>query len=150
MALDLCNPSPCGSNALCNDGECSCLPEYHGDPYVGCRPECTVSTDCQRNQICARKKCVNPCPDTCGPNAICEVINHIPMCSCPAGYTGNSFVSCNVLQGMLIVIPFISITYKYFLKKYSPVYYLLILFQHHCQQTPVTQVHVVPTVNVGK
>lgn len=99
IPLDLCNPSPCGSNTECRDGECTCLPEYHGDPYVGCRPECTVSTDCQKNQICVRKKCVNPCPDTCGANAICEVFNHIPMCSCPAGYTGNSFVSCNVVRG---------------------------------------------------
>lgn len=99
IPLDLCNPSPCGSNTECRDGECTCLPEYHGDPYVGCRPECTVSTDCQKNQICVRKKCVNPCPDTCGANAVCEVFNHIPMCSCPAGYTGNSFVSCNVVRG---------------------------------------------------
>lgn len=99
VPVDLCNPSPCGSNTQCNGGECTCLPEYRGDPYVGCRPECTVSTDCQKNQICINKKCVNPCPDTCGINAVCEVINHIPMCSCPAGYTGNSFVSCNILQG---------------------------------------------------
>lgn len=98
--VDLCNPSPCGPNAECNNGECTCLPEYHGDPYVACRPECTVSSDCQRHQICTRMKCVNPCPDTCGTNAICEVINHIPMCSCPAGYTGNSFVTCNIIPGI--------------------------------------------------
>lgn len=99
MPTDLCNPSPCGSNAECENGNCHCLLDYHGDPYVGCRPECTMSTDCPRNQICVRKKCVNPCPDTCGNNAICEVINHVPMCSCPVGFIGNSFVSCNAVQG---------------------------------------------------
>lgn len=101
--IDLCNPSPCGSNAECNNGQCTCLLEYHGDPFIACRPECTLSSDCQRDQICVRKKCVNPCPSTCGPNAICEVVNHIPMCSCPTGYTGNSFVSCNVLQGKYFI-----------------------------------------------
>lgn len=97
---DACNPSPCGSNAECNNGECTCLPEFRGDPYVGCRPECIVSSDCQKNQICMKKKCVNPCPDHCGYNANCEVINHIPMCSCPSGYTGNSFVACSILTGI--------------------------------------------------
>ena len=39
---DPCKPSPCGSNAVCRAREraagCSCLPDYFGDPYVGCRP----------------------------------------------------------------------------------------------------------------
>lgn len=39
-------------------------------------------------------KCKNPCPGTCGQNAQCDMINHIPVCSCPTGYVGDPFVSC--------------------------------------------------------
>lgn len=91
---DPCNPSPCGPNAQCNKGSCACLPEYHGDPYVGCRPECLLNTDCPNNKACLRQKCVDPCPGTCGQNAECSVINHIPTCTCVTGYQGNAFVGC--------------------------------------------------------
>jgi hypothetical protein len=63
---DPCNPSPCGPNAECNDGYCKCLYEYHGDPYIGCRPECVLSQDCTRDKNCVRNKCVDPCRGTCG------------------------------------------------------------------------------------
>ncbi|CAH1100710.1 unnamed protein product [Psylliodes chrysocephalus] len=97
VEVDKCNPSPCGRNALCNDGVCTCLPEYHGDPYHydGCRPECILNSDCPRDKTCIRNKCKDPCPGTCGQNAECAVINHIPTCSCIQGYTGNAFVLCN-------------------------------------------------------
>lgn len=143
--IDLCNPSPCGSNAECNNGQCTCLLEYHGDPFIGCRPECTLSSDCQRDQICVRKKCVNPCPNTCGPNAICEVVNHIPMCSCPAGYTGNSFVSCNVLQGKCS-LGFIDVQSCHFVAKY--LYYFN--FQHQYHRILATRAPVGQTVNAEK
>lgn len=102
IPTDPCNPSPCGPNAQCSgDGVCTCLPEYQGDPYVGCRPECVVSADCARDKACMRNKCGDPCPGTCGQSAICDVINHIPMCNCPPGYTGNAFVECRPIPGML-------------------------------------------------
>lgn len=92
---DPCNPSPCGSNAECiADGECRCIAEYQGDPYQGCRPECTLNDGCDRDKACLRSKCVNPCIGTCGNNALCEVINHIPICSCPEGYEGDPFSNC--------------------------------------------------------
>ena len=94
LPKDLCNPSPCGINAKCSNGICSCLPEYHGDPYTSCRPECVLNNDCPRNKACSRNKCVDPCPGTCGENALCEVINHIPTCSCPEGMEGNAFTRC--------------------------------------------------------
>lgn len=93
-ADDPCNPSPCGPNAVCNGGSCSCLPEYQGDPYTGCRPECITSLDCPRDRACARHKCFDPCPGTCASNARCTVLNHIPMCTCPEGFAGNAFVQC--------------------------------------------------------
>lgn len=99
VVTDPCNPSPCGANAICADGICTCLPEHHGDPYRGCRPECIVRTDCPTTKTCIRNKCVDPCPNTCGENAVCNVWNHIPMCSCREGYTGNAFIGCSKVLG---------------------------------------------------
>ena len=98
--IDPCNPSPCGSNAICNArnraGSCQCIPEYFGDPYVACRPECVVHSDCPSNKACLRNKCVDPCPGTCGVNAVCTVKNHIPVCTCQDGYIGDPFTSCRL------------------------------------------------------
>lgn len=98
--VDPCNPSPCGPNAVCTDGSCSCLSDYQGDPYIGCRPECILNNDCPLSRACIRNKCVDPCPGTCGENAQCNVYNHIPMCSCLPGMTGNAFLSCRPSRGM--------------------------------------------------
>ena len=75
-------------------GVCECLPEYIGNPYESCRPECVLSTECPRDKACIRNKCRDPCPGTCGQNARCDVINHIPTCSCPPGFTGDPFFNC--------------------------------------------------------
>lgn len=98
-AKDPCYPSPCGPNANCRDGICTCIPEYQGDPYIGCRPECVLNDDCPKDQACIRQKCKNPCPGTCGVQAICDVVNHIPICSCPTGMSGNPFVQCSPQAG---------------------------------------------------
>lgn len=99
---DLCVPYPCGSNTKCLDGKCSCLPEYQGDPYIGCRPECVMNNDCPTQLACIRNKCKDPCPGTCGENAICNVYNHIPICSCPAGMSGNAFIQCRPFESKLL------------------------------------------------
>lgn len=105
VETDPCNPSPCGTNAICNNGICTCLPEYQGDPYFGCRPECILNDDCSRDKACIRNKCINPCPGTCGYNAICEVYNHIPMCRCPEGLGGDAFTQCQpILQGKYLLL----------------------------------------------
>lgn len=95
-----CNPSPCGANAQCRvhnrAGSCTCLPEYIGNPYEGCRPECTLNSDCPSNKACINNKCADPCPGTCGQNANCQVINHLPSCTCVPGYTGDPFRYCNL------------------------------------------------------
>lgn len=97
-----CQPSPCGPNAICREqngaGACTCLTDYTGNPYEGCRPECVVNTDCSSNLACIRQKCKDPCPGTCGRNAECQVINHIPVCTCYSGYTGDAFSYCNIVM----------------------------------------------------
>lgn len=97
-----CSPSPCGINAKCeerdNAGSCQCLPEYFGNPYEGCRPECVLNSDCPSNKACQNQKCVDPCPGTCGTNAICQVINHLPSCECYPGYNGDPYRLCQVVQ----------------------------------------------------
>jgi len=96
-----CVPTPCGSNAVCREqngaGSCSCLPDYVGNPYESCRPECVLNTDCPSNRACVRNKCQDPCPGTCGQNADCQVVNHLPSCTCRPGYSGDPFRFCNNL-----------------------------------------------------
>lgn len=93
---DFCSTNPCGPNAECFGNECRCIAEYQGNPYepTGCRPECTTNAECARNRACLRNKCVDPCIGTCGNLAVCEVVNHIPVCSCLHGYTGDPFSNC--------------------------------------------------------
>lgn len=96
-----CNPSPCGSNALCKErngaGSCVCMPEYFGDPYINCRPECMQNSDCSHDKSCMNRKCVDPCIGTCGINAECRVTNHYPICTCTPGYTGNPLQLCHII-----------------------------------------------------
>lgn len=100
---DPCNPSPCGANAQCNNGICTCVSLYQGDPYVGCRPECVINSECLPSKACINQKCVDPCSlETCGQNAICHVYAHVPMCSCPESMTGNALVSCRPMDRMLL------------------------------------------------
>lgn len=97
-----CIPSPCGFNAVCREsngaGSCTCLADYIGNPYEGCRPECTMNSDCTADRACIGSKCQNPCPGFCGYNAICQVVNHAPLCICQLGYSGNPFISCNIVE----------------------------------------------------
>lgn len=93
-----CDPTPCGANAICTErdgaGACTCIPEYFGDPYTGCRPECVQNSDCDRSKACINNKCKNPCPGVCGLNAECRVHNHSPTCLCLIGYIGDPSRSC--------------------------------------------------------
>jgi hypothetical protein len=97
-----CSPTPCGANAMCkeqnNIGSCTCLPNYFGNPYEGCRPECIINSDCQANLVCIQNKCKDPCPGSCGQNALCQVVNHSPLCTCIEDYTGNPFSHCTLKQ----------------------------------------------------
>lgn len=63
-----------------------------------CRPECTISAECPSNQACSNQRCINPCIGSCGVNAECKVVNHNPICTCPASYTGEPFSRCMRLR----------------------------------------------------
>jgi hypothetical protein len=93
-----CDAHPCGTNAECRQQgqavSCICPKDYIGDPYSACRPECVLNDDCPREQSCVRGKCADPCPGTCGVNAECRVANHIPVCNCLTGHTGDPYGAC--------------------------------------------------------
>lgn len=98
---NLCSPSPCGTNAHCRiagkQSICECLPSYHGNPFTGCRPECLSNSECKGDLACINNRCKSPCMGTCGIDAICSVLNHIPTCSCPQGKFGDAFKYCQVV-----------------------------------------------------
>lgn len=74
---------------------CSCLPDYIGSPPT-CRPQCILNTDCGNMEACINQKCRDPCPGSCGYDAKCQVLNHVPICSCETGYTGDPFSGCHL------------------------------------------------------
>lgn len=114
VPIDPCNPSPCGQNTECNNGICTCIPLYQGDPYTGCRPECSLNTDCSPNRACINLRCIDPCPGTCGQSALCDVINHIPVCTCPRGLEGDPFTMCREKKiGMLFSFSYFRVFSKY-------------------------------------
>lgn len=100
-----CNPSPCGPNSRCQQSNgqsvCSCVPGYRGSPPT-CRPECVVSLECPLKEACNNQKCINPCIGACGTAAVCDVINHNPICTCPPSFTGDPFVRCTVIGKILV------------------------------------------------
>ncbi|XP_018323516.1 adhesive plaque matrix protein 2 [Agrilus planipennis] len=94
-----CTGNTCGQNAQCTIAGgrpvCSCFNGYTGDPLTYCRrAECLDNSECRGHLSCINEKCVNPCEGICGFNANCEVRNHVPVCSCPPGHTGDPFSSC--------------------------------------------------------
>lgn len=105
--MNPCVPSQCGPYSICKivneHGVCSCQEGYVGSPPT-CRPECVASTDCPQHQACIKQKCRDPCPGTCGLNARCQVINHNPICTCKAGFTGDPFITCQLEQSKNLFI----------------------------------------------
>lgn len=53
---------------------CSCPGGYSGNPLTYCRrAECLDHSECRGDMACRNGNCVNPCVNTCGSNANCEV-----------------------------------------------------------------------------
>lgn len=96
-----CVPSPCGPFSQCRDVNsqpvCSCVQNYIGRP-PNCRPECSINSECSPNLACINERCKDPCPGSCGFNALCSVRSHSPVCTCMTGYTGDPFSGCSVVQ----------------------------------------------------
>lgn len=92
-----CIPSPCGPHAICQEigkiPSCTCMPNFVGSP-PNCRPECVVNSECLSSQACMQQKCQDPCEGSCGIGALCSVSRHVPICTCPEGYTGDAFSVC--------------------------------------------------------
>lgn len=100
VKVNPCVPSPCGPNSQCQEyngnARCTCLTNYISSP-PHCRPECTIHSECNAVTACINNKCIDPCPGACGNNAECSVSNHLPICACMSGYTGDPFSNCYII-----------------------------------------------------
>lgn len=99
------SPKACGENAEClpvnHDATCKCPLRTQGDPLVKCAAvECSDNNDCPTNKACINSVCVNPCtlPNVCGQKAQCISQNHVTVCSCEAGFTGDPHLGCIAVQ----------------------------------------------------
>lgn len=110
--IDPC-ATACGLKAECTirDGDnraiCSCPKGYTGNPFIQCAllekesspdvrsdVKCLNNIDCDTNFACINDKCVDVCPGACGVNSKCTPKDHVAICNCPPGTTGDSFVIC--------------------------------------------------------
>lgn len=96
-----CDPSPCPIGSVCNVygngvAVCDVCSNEFGYNNPSCRPECLTNSDCEFHKACLNQRCLDPCTGTCGKNAICTVINHNAICTCPDGLYGNPFDHCSL------------------------------------------------------
>lgn len=71
-----------------DNGECQAI-------LIPIPPGCSKDDDCSNNEACINRICRNPCD--CGVNAICEIRNHKPICSCKEGFEGNPNIFCRTI-----------------------------------------------------
>lgn len=95
----------CGRNATClaqsHNAICTCPPNSRGDPSIECvYIECSENEDCANEKACMDSKCIDCCslPNVCGTNARCTAQNHIGVCTCESGTTGDAQLGCVALQ----------------------------------------------------
>lgn len=124
-----CVPSPCGPNSQCrvigSQAACSCIPNYKGRP-PNCRPECTINAECPSNKACQNELCIDPCPGSCGLNALCNVVDHSSICTCIPGYEGNPTTECTVISRRKKNFSFIiSMLFYYIYLRYCIKFFLL-------------------------
>lgn len=94
-------------------GNCVCPTEYgyqvdiHGNCARTLEPECHEDSDCPDQRYCNKETeiCDDPCNiKRCGVNALCNVTNHVAVCQCITGYTGNADVYCSKDQNHILNI----------------------------------------------
>ncbi|QQP34980.1 Putative LOC101893139, partial [Caligus rogercresseyi] len=98
------DPCACGLNANCkiidHQPVCTCAPGFYGDPEIECTERvCTSDNECEETHACRNGECTHVCgPDDlpCGGQAECQGVAHLATCYCPAGLTGDPFVTCNI------------------------------------------------------
>ena len=62
--------------------------------YHSVQGECDENQDCGPQRACKDYQCVDPCAISCGQGADCTVQNHVAICRCPRGTTGDPFRNC--------------------------------------------------------
>lgn len=94
-------------------GRCKC-PVEHGyiiTPLGECvpteprTPGCETDKDCEDHEFCEPKsrRCEDACLfKGCGINALCNATNHVAICQCIAGYTGNPDIQCSKCYSLCI------------------------------------------------
>ncbi len=140
LPIQTCNPNPCGPYSVCElNGPrvvCSCQKGYFGRP-PNCHPECLLNSECAPNLACIKQKCQDPCIGVCGINAVCNAVGHQAICSCPPGYSGYPFESCNKIPGTILGYMYLANT--------QPINYWnhtqMLLRQHHVPRLPVFHPH---------
>ncbi|PNF25784.1 hypothetical protein B7P43_G12126, partial [Cryptotermes secundus] len=63
---------------------------------------CVADADCPPSEACRCSQCVNPCAESnngCAHNALCTVLNHIIVCTCPPGQFGDATKDCQETPG---------------------------------------------------
>lgn len=99
----VCGPDhwPCGGDAVCkgvsHQPTCRCPEGLTGDPYETCNAvECTDDSECPPTKACINKICQNTCAinNPCEETAVCEVVDHVVDCTCPAGTVGDRGTAC--------------------------------------------------------
>lgn len=53
--------------------------------------ECSKDSHCSSSKRCVGRTCLDLCPDACGFNSVCRMANHLPVCTCSPGHTGNPY-----------------------------------------------------------
>lgn len=85
-------------------GNCVCPTEfgYKLDKNGNCisppGTECETDDQCPDDKYCnpETKTCQNPClHKKCGINAFCNATNHVAICQCVNGYSGDPKISCS-------------------------------------------------------
>ena len=95
----------CSADATCKVIDhvptCSCPPGWRGDGrQSGCvKLQCLENIDCSASQSCVNGNCVDVCSlsGACGSNSDCKTLNHIPLCSCQNGFSGDPRIGCSRL-----------------------------------------------------